>query len=125
MAYLVVSCILEKLVKGLMMRSMVPSCARAGREDRLLVVSFIFKNLEKGLMTKSLVPSCAGREDRLQVVSYILENLEKELMTRSLVPSCGGREDRLLAKGVIPVISTYHKSFCHNRFIVIQEQVTS
>ena len=56
MAYLVVSCILENLEKGLMTKSLVPSCA--GREDRLLVESCILKELEKGMMTRSLVPSC-------------------------------------------------------------------
>ena len=58
MAYLVVSFILEKLGKGLMTRSLVPSFT--GREDRLLVVSCILEKLEKMLMTRSLVTSCGG-----------------------------------------------------------------
>ena len=45
MAYLVKKCILEKLEKGLMMRSLVPSCG--GKEDRLLGESCILEKMEK------------------------------------------------------------------------------
>ena len=90
MAYLVVSSTLEKLEKGLMTRSLVPSSA--GREGGKLtiplmaymVVGCILENLENGLMTRSLVPSCAGREDWLLEVSCILKTLEKGLMMRCL-----------------------------------------
>ena len=47
MAYLVMSCILEKRKKGLMTRSLVPSCE--GNEDRLLaMVRCTLKKLKKG-----------------------------------------------------------------------------